>query len=70
MTLVKDLVDFHARHARGHIEAAFHAFEWKRDSGLFEPRDEAEGSSSSDTGLGRDRFDHRPLSRPTDPIDE
>jgi cytochrome d ubiquinol oxidase subunit I len=34
------------------------------------PRDQAEGSSSGDTGLGRDRFDHRPLSRPTDPIDE
>jgi cytochrome d ubiquinol oxidase subunit I len=34
------------------------------------PHDEAEGSSSGDTGLGRDRFDHRPLSRPTDPIDE
>jgi cytochrome d ubiquinol oxidase subunit I len=33
------------------------------------PRDEADGESG-DTGPGRERFDHRPLSRPTDPIDE
>jgi len=33
------------------------------------PRDVAEGEAA-DTGIGRDRFDHRPLSRPTDAIDE
>jgi cytochrome d ubiquinol oxidase subunit I len=33
------------------------------------PRDEAD-ATGGDTGPGKDRFDHRPLSRPTDPIDE
>ncbi|SEM39829.1 cytochrome d ubiquinol oxidase subunit I [Luteibacter sp. UNCMF331Sha3.1] len=33
------------------------------------PRDAAEGTAA-DTGIGHDRFDHRPLSRPTDAIDE
>ncbi|QWT22584.1 cytochrome ubiquinol oxidase subunit I [Bacillus sp. NP157] len=33
------------------------------------PRDQRE-IDTQDTGRGRDRFDHRPLSRPTDPIDE
>lgn len=33
------------------------------------PRDAVE-EDASDTGKGQPRFDHRPLSRPTDPIDE
>lgn len=33
------------------------------------PADAAE-ADGPDTGIGRDRFDHRPLSRPTDAIDE
>lgn len=33
------------------------------------PRDAAE-AEAPDTGKGAPRFDHRPLSRPTDPIDE
>jgi cytochrome d ubiquinol oxidase subunit I len=33
------------------------------------PRDEGD-AEAPDTGRGRERFDHRPLSRPTDPIDE
>ncbi|URL56974.1 cytochrome ubiquinol oxidase subunit I [Luteibacter flocculans] len=33
------------------------------------PRDEAD-AEAPDTGRGKERFDHRPLSRPTDPIDE
>jgi cytochrome d ubiquinol oxidase subunit I len=33
------------------------------------PQDEAD-AEAGDTGHGRERFDHRPLSRPTDPIDE
>lgn len=33
------------------------------------PHDEAD-AEASDTGRGRERFDHRPLSRPTDSIDE
>lgn len=33
------------------------------------PHDEGEGTAA-DTGRGKERFDHRPLSRPTDPIDE
>jgi cytochrome d ubiquinol oxidase subunit I len=33
------------------------------------PHDEA-GEEAADTGRGKERFDHRPLSRPTEPIDE
>ena len=45
---MKDLIDFDARDAGGHVEAALYAFEWERDFGFFEPGDEAEGWS----GLG------------------
>ncbi len=33
------------------------------------PHDEAD-EEAADTGRGKERFDHRPLSRPTEPIDE